>query len=61
MDDRKPFSKEDFTEEELIILKAVFDGGEAMLETMNRMFYVNRDALFYVKEKLGIYDLLESI
>jgi len=32
-----------------------------MLETMNRMFYVNRDALFYVKEKLGIYDLLESI
>ena len=54
-------SREDFTEEELTMLRAIFKGAEAVIEAQRTDRY-DVDAvntLFNIKEKLGIYDLVD--
>lgn len=53
--------KEDFTEEELIMLKVIFKGAEAVIEAKREDRYDNRDSntLFHLKQKLGILDLVD--
>lgn len=54
-------TREDFTEEELIMLKAIFKGAEAFIEAQRKDRYDVYDinTLFDIKQKLGIYELLE--
>ena len=53
-------TKEDFTEEELIMLKAMFKGAEAVIEAKREDRYDVYDVntLYDIKMKLGIYDLV---
>ena len=56
------FTKEDFTENELILLKMAFEMLDVAVEWEYEFFYGgdHRNDLYYLKEKLGIYDLLEG-
>jgi len=53
-------TKEDFTEEELSLLQAIFKAAEAFVEVRRRDRYdvESANTLFEIKEKLGIYDLV---
>lgn len=53
----KIFTEEDFTEEELEMLRAIFKGAEAVIDSMADSTWLS-NTLFDIKEKLGIYDLL---
>lgn len=56
----KVMNKEDFTEEELNLLQAIFKAAEAFVEVRRRDRYDvdSSNILFEIKEKLGIYDLV---
>ena len=56
------FTKEDFTEDELILLKMAFGMLDVAVEKEYEFFYGrdHRNDLYYLKEKLGIYDVLEG-
>ena len=54
------FTKEDFTEEQLKLLRMVFTVLDTIVESCregNSDVYL-RNELYYLKEKLGIYDIL---
>jgi hypothetical protein len=55
------FNKEDFTEDELILLKMAFKMLDAAAEESSKLFYGSdyRNEIFNLKEKLGIFDLIE--
>ena len=55
------FNKEDFTEDELILLKMAFKMLDAAAEEYRQLFYGGdyRNDIFNLKDKLGIYDLVE--
>jgi hypothetical protein len=55
------FNKEDFTEDELILLKMAFKMLDAAAEEYSKLFYGSdyRNEIFNLKEKLGIFDLIE--
>jgi hypothetical protein len=55
------FNKEDFTEDELILLNMAFKMLDATAEEYRKLFYGGdyRNDIFNLKEKLGIYDLIE--
>lgn len=53
--------KEDFTEDELEMLKLIFKSAEAILQlkrTSNDDVY-DINTLFYLKQKLGIYEIVD--
>lgn len=54
------FTKEDFTEDELILLRMAFRMLDVAVEEERHLFYSGdyRNDLFNLKEKLGIYDLV---
>lgn len=61
-------TKEDFTEDELKLLRVIFKGADAVIEAMRSSNYdvydINYDVydinnLYNIKIKLGIYDLVE--
>lgn len=58
---REKFTEDEFTEDELVVLKLAFKLAEEALETLRTsnsdVYMINE--LFYLKEKLGIDDLLE--
>ena len=56
-------NKEDFTEDELKMLKVIFKGAEAILEAKRIDNYDVDDVntFYYLKQKLGIYDLIEDL
>jgi hypothetical protein len=58
----REFIKEEFTEDELILLKMAFKMLEAAIEEERHLFYSGdyRNEVFNLKEKLGIYDLVEG-
>ena len=61
MEDRKPFKEEDFTEEELVILKTIFSMGDAMAEGLRGSDYCVDsigNTIFELTEKLGINDII---
>ena len=54
------FTKDDFTEEELMLLKLAFNLLDTAVCTMDKMNHdYNCNVAYYLKEKLGIYDLLD--
>jgi hypothetical protein len=56
----REFTKEDFTEEELMLLRLAFELLDASVYTMDKLNYDNNSNIVYdLKEKLGIYDLLD--
>lgn len=54
----KEFEEQDFTEEELKMLRAIFNGAEAFLDVYDSE-YVN--IFFHLQEKLGIWEVINSI
>lgn len=55
------FVKEDFTEDELALLKLAFELLDTAVCRMDKLNYdYNGNTVYYLKEKLGIYDLLEG-
>ena len=54
--------KEDFTEEELIMLKAIFKGANAIIYSLREDRYdvYAANTLFHLEEKLGIYGIVED-
>ena len=59
--DPKEFSKEDFTEEELMLLRLAFKLTSEAVEVMryDMHLYSLSDDLYNLKNKLGIYDLVD--
>jgi hypothetical protein len=56
----REFTKEDFTEEELMLLRLAFELLDTSVYTMDKLNYDNNSNIVYdLKEKLGIYDLLD--
>lgn len=55
------FTKEDFTEDELILLQMAFRMLDVAVDEQRHLFYGSdyRNAVYDLKEKLGIYDLIE--
>lgn len=55
------FTKEDFTEDELILLQMAFRMLDTAVDEQRRLFYGSdyRNEVYCLKEKLGIYDLLD--
>lgn len=55
------FTKEDFTEEELILLNMAFEMLDIAVDEQRRLFYSGdyRGTVYDLKNKLGIYDLLD--
>ena len=54
------FTKEDFTEDELALLKLAFELLDTAVCAMDRLNYDNNaNTVYDLKEKLGIYDLLD--
>ncbi len=55
------FTKEDFTEDELILLRMAFKMLDAAVDEQRRLFYGSNycNEVYNLKEKLGIYDLLD--
>ena len=55
------FTKEDFTEDELTLLKMAFRMLDMVVEEQRYLYHCGdyRDDVYYLKEKLGIYDLVE--
>lgn len=61
MKEREPFKEEDFTEEELVLLKTIFKLGEAMADGLRDTDYCvdsMSNTIFYLTEKLGINDII---
>ena len=56
------FTKEYFTEDELILLKMAFRMLDEAIEGERHLFYSGdyRNEVYNLKEKLGIYNLLEG-
>ena len=55
------FTSEDFTEKELMLLRLAFTSMDVMLNNLtvdNYGYYLSND-LYYLKEKLGIIDVVE--
>ena len=53
-------TKEDFKEEELILLKAIFKLADSVMDTIGPYIWnMDRNTLHDLKEKLGIYELVE--
>lgn len=55
------FNKEDFTEDELILLKMAFKMLDAAAKEYGKLCYGSDygNEIFNLKEKLGIFDLIE--
>ena len=54
------FTKEDFTREELILLRLAFELLDTAISSTDRLCFDNNGNIVYdLKEKLGIYDLLD--
>ena len=54
------FTKEDFTEEELMLLRMAFKLLDDVVETQRDIVYYHLgNDLFHLKEKLGIYELVD--
>lgn len=55
------FTKEDFTEDELILLRMAFRMLDAAIEEERHLYYSGdyRNEVFYLKEKLGIDNLVD--
>lgn len=55
------FTKEDFTEDELILLNMAFEMLDIAVDEQSRLFYASdyRNTVYDLKNKLGIYDLLD--
>lgn len=55
------FTKEDFTEDEMILLQMAFRMLDVAIDEQRRLFYGSdyRNAAYTLKEKLGIYDLVD--
>jgi hypothetical protein len=55
------FTKEDFTEDELILLNMAFEMLDIAVDEQRRLFYAGdyRNTVYDLKNKLGIYDLLD--
>ena len=62
MEERKPFTEDDFTDSEFWLLKTLFDMGKAMAEGINTCTFAEdysvSNTLFALAEKLGIVDLV---
>jgi hypothetical protein len=55
------FTKEDFTEEELILLKLAFKLLDTVAEETRELHWNDdRNTVYDLKNKLGIYDLVEG-
>lgn len=55
------FTKEDFTEDELALLRLAFELLDTAVCRMDELNYNNdNNTVYFLKEKLGIYDLLEG-
>lgn len=63
MEERKIFTKDEFTEEELNMLKLAFTLADSVVEVQRQGNYdvYASNILFDLKEKLGIYDLLNEL
>ena len=57
----REFTKEDFTEDELILLQMAFRMLDTAVDEQRRLFYGSdyRNEVYALKEKLGIYDLVD--
>lgn len=53
------FTKEDFTEEELKLLRVIFKTAYTWLDYAIS-YEFDRNTLYYLLEKLGIYDLVRD-
>ena len=58
----REFTKEDFTEDELILLRMAFKMLDVAIDEQRQLFYGSnyRNEVYDLKEKLGVYDLLEG-
>lgn len=55
------FTREDFTEEELILLRLAFSLLNNAVNGTKELCWVDySNAVYSIKDKLGIYDLLEE-
>lgn len=61
-EERRPFTADDFTEDELVVLKMIFKIADefAYDELYRRYCYLDSNAIANIKEKLGIDELLRG-
>jgi len=57
----REFTKEDFTEDELVLLIMAFRMLDIAIDEQRRLFHSGdyRDEVYNLKNKLGIYDLVD--